>query len=123
MECLIDSDVLIDLLDRGKDLPAGVDILQSSISVITYFEVLYGAEKREKAKLLEAFLTDFGVKVIELSRSTIDLAVDARIALESKGQKLDVMDLLIAATAVNEGLVLVTNNKRHFNRVSGLKLL
>ena len=60
------------------------------------------------------------------------LEVDAEIAwiasrlarqLKSKGQHIGDNDVWIAATAVAFGLPLVSNNKTHFGRVPGLKLL
>jgi len=38
------------------------------------------------------------------------------------GQKLADFDLLIGATAVYHGLVLVTNNTKHFERMQSLQL-
>jgi predicted nucleic acid-binding protein len=32
------------------------------------------------------------------------------------------LDLLLAATALRQGLTLVTNNQDHFGRISGLRL-
>ena len=45
-----------------------------------------------------------------------------RADLERKGQPIGVNDLHIAAHARSEGLTLVSNNLREFNRVSGLLL-
>ena len=45
-----------------------------------------------------------------------------RVRLEQQGTPLDDFDLLIAATALQEDLTLVTANKRHFERIEGLRL-
>ena len=45
-----------------------------------------------------------------------------RAELEKSGQTIGVNDLHIAGHARSEGLILVTNNKREFERVSGLRL-
>ena len=42
--------------------------------------------------------------------------------LESDGQRIDDMDLLIASTALTHNLVLVTKNEKHFRRVPGLEI-
>jgi tRNA(fMet)-specific endonuclease VapC len=39
---------------------------------------------------------------------------------KAKGEMIGAYDLLIAATALNHGLILATNNLRVFNRVEGL---
>jgi len=38
------------------------------------------------------------------------------------GQRIGDMDLMIAATALQYDLTLLTNNRRHFERVEGLRI-
>lgn len=45
-----------------------------------------------------------------------------RAQLERKGMPIGPMDLLIAGQARSEGLILVTNNTREFERVEGLRV-
>lgn len=47
---------------------------------------------------------------------------DMRAKLEKQGQTIGVNDLHIAGHARSEGLVLVTNNVREFERVEGLRV-
>lgn len=47
---------------------------------------------------------------------------EIRWLLESKGIKIGDMDTFIAATALEEDLILVTGNIKHFDRVPGLKV-
>ena len=47
---------------------------------------------------------------------------EIRSNLEKLGQSIDPNDLHIAAHARNEGLVLVSNNLKEFNRVEGLRV-
>ena len=42
--------------------------------------------------------------------------------LEKQGQKIGDMDMLIAATALDEDLILVTGNTDHFSRVPDLRI-
>jgi predicted nucleic acid-binding protein len=42
--------------------------------------------------------------------------------LEFQGTPLDDFDLVIAASALANNLILVTNNEKHFRRVEGLEL-
>jgi tRNA(fMet)-specific endonuclease VapC len=46
---------------------------------------------------------------------------DIRADLERKGTPIGVNDLHIAAHARSEGLILVSNNLREFERVTGLR--
>jgi tRNA(fMet)-specific endonuclease VapC len=48
-------------------------------------------------------------------------AARIRLDLEKAGQPIGPMDLLIAATAVEQGAILVTHNAREFRRVRGLR--
>ena len=45
-----------------------------------------------------------------------------RAELESQGEPIGSMDLLIAAHALSLGSILVTNNIREFSKVSNLKI-
>jgi len=45
-----------------------------------------------------------------------------RAVLERKGKTIGVNDLHIAGHARSEGLILVTNNEKEFNRVDGLRI-
>ena len=42
--------------------------------------------------------------------------------MEKLGKPIDSFDLLIAATALENDLILVTNNLKHFSRIPGLKI-
>ena len=50
------------------------------------------------------------------------LAGELLAGLSSTGQKIDVEDVLIAATALTQGFTVVTNNVRHFERIPGLRV-
>ena len=45
-----------------------------------------------------------------------------RAQLEKDGKKIGDMDMLIAATALHENLIVVTGNTDHFERIPGLKI-
>ena len=47
---------------------------------------------------------------------------DIRAVLERQGEPIGEMDMMIAASALSGGYVLVTNNTRHFRRVPGLTI-
>jgi predicted nucleic acid-binding protein len=52
----------------------------------------------------------------------MDIFGTMKSSLEQSGSPLDDMDLMIAATALLDNLVLVTNNLKHFQRIDGLKI-
>ncbi len=108
------------VLARFQKLKPG----DAAISVITWGELLYGAEKsrqRKKAlQLLEEFKTL--IPVLPMPENTGKTHGAIRASLESKGRPIGNNDLWIAAHAKAEGLTIVTNNEREFQRVPGLKV-
>jgi tRNA(fMet)-specific endonuclease VapC len=97
---------------------------EAVISVITYGELQYGAEKNAARERVLDSLREF------ITLVTVDpLPADAgatygtiRAALERRGETIGSNDLWIAAHASAADLTLVTNNEREFRRVSGLKV-
>ena len=112
---LLDSCICIDFL-RGR-LPYAYDLMRNSdprlfkIPAIVEGELLVGVEKSsrpEKARwLVDEFARAYG---------------RIRALLERSGKKIGHNDLFIAATALANNAVLVTNNMDEFKRVPGLSL-
>jgi tRNA(fMet)-specific endonuclease VapC len=50
-------------------------------------------------------------------------AARIRIDLEARGLAIGPADVMIAATAVTRGAILVTGNTREFSRVRGLRII
>ncbi len=93
------------------------------ISAITVAELRYGAEKRQSKKLhslIDRFLTPFTVAPFGEAEATRYGELYA--ALERKGTPIGELDTQIAAHALTLGVILVTNNERHFSQVAGLQL-
>ena len=93
-----------------------------AISSITLAELMHGVEKSlDPARNLSA-VEDFYTRlsVLPYGEKAAGHYGSIRAALEKKGQPIGVNDLHIAAQARSDGLVLVTNNMREFQRVPGL---
>jgi tRNA(fMet)-specific endonuclease VapC len=109
-----------EVLARFQKLKPG----DASISVITWGELLYGAEKSRQRKrtlqLLEEFQTF--IPVLSMPDTAGKTYGAIRAALESVGTPIGNNDLWIAAHAKAAGLTVVTNNEREFRRVPGLKV-
>ena len=60
--------------------------------------------------------------MVDVSRTVVETFALLRVQLEREGQRLDDFDILIAATALNLGYTLVTDNVRHFERIPGLRV-
>lgn len=94
------------------------------ISSITLAELFHGAEKSAKPEHNLRQVEDFVSRLEVLDYGTKAAAHygDIRTNLERLGTPIGVNDLHIAAHARSEGLTLVTNNQREFERVEGLRL-
>ena len=94
------------------------------LSVITYGELLYGAERSQQRKrALESLARLVSLlPVLPLSEEAASAYGEIRATLEKRGEMIGGNDLWIAAHAKSAGLTLVTNNEREFKRVPGLKL-
>ncbi|MDD5320727.1 MAG: tRNA(fMet)-specific endonuclease VapC [Methylococcales bacterium] len=95
-----------------------------AISAITLAELVHGAEKSQFPTRNLAVVEDFCSRLIILPYG--DIAAyhygSIRTILEQTGKTIGVNDLHIAAQARSQGLVLVSNNLREFERVPGLLL-
>lgn len=95
------------------------------ISSITYAELQYGVFKsvhKEKNKIaLINFLAP--IDIIPFSEKSAVQYGEIRAGLENRGQPVGAYDLLIAAHALSESLILVTNNLKEFKKIKGLHVL
>lgn len=94
------------------------------ISEVTVAELRYGAEKSldpvQSHRSLDVFLSQFSIVPI---LNSIRRCAEEKVRLQRLGTLLhDEFDMFIAATALHNVFVLVSNNVRHFSRFSNLQL-
>ena len=94
------------------------------VSDITVMELRYGAYKSAKARENLSIVNNFlrKVKIIPLAK-TIDTFCQEKIRLEGIGKKLEDYDLLIGCAAKAMGLIMVTDNIKHFDRIDGIEVV
>jgi len=63
------------------------------------------------------------LKILPFESSNALTACEVKLELKAKGKQIDLADLFIAATAIVSGLPLATLNSKHFDNISGLKLI
>lgn len=97
---------------------------QLCLSTISQAELLHGVEKSAQPDRNRRALEDFCSRLILLNygQKAAGHYGDIRADLERKGTPIGVNDLHIAGHARSEGLTLVTNNLKEFERVEGLRL-
>ena len=108
------------VLARFQQLKPGEAVL----SVITYGELVYGAEKSQFSEQASRQLAELAslLPVMELPFRAGEIYGSIRAALEAEGCTIGNNDLWIAAHAKAASLILVTNNEREFRRVQGLDI-
>ena len=127
MSYLIDADIIIYSLKGNKNIQKWMIANQNipkSISVITYGELTYGARKSSHPEKNIATVTRISelFPIIDINKGIIEIFGEIKAKLEISGNRIDDMDLMIAATAIYMNMSLVTNNKKHFSRIEDLVL-
>jgi predicted nucleic acid-binding protein len=105
---LVDSDILIDHLRGARPLPT----FPLACSTITRCELFAG---RDKPEVLHRLLG-------EMQEIEVNSAIAERGGILKRTLQLATPDALIAATALEHELPLMTRNQRHFGLVDGLDL-
>lgn len=97
---------------------------QLCISSISLMELIYGAEKSANPKQNLSVVEGFAARLDILPYD--DLAANhtgqLRAELARNGTPIGPYDQLIAGHARSRGLILVTKNRREFDRVPGLRV-
>lgn len=125
---LIDTDWVIDHLNKIdkvtqklKELrPAGIAL--SVISLAELYEgVYYSKDPATSQKVLNTLLGDF--QVLGVDEEICKVFGKERGKLRQRGKLVSDFDLLIASTCLYYNLPLLTNNRKHYETVEGLKIL
>lgn len=94
-----------------------------NVSVITYYEIASGLKHRDAHNQLEKFQKFISQNtLLPLTPKAVDIAAEWYAELRKKGRPIDDIDLLIAGTALACGLAVVTQNRKHFDRINGLEV-
>jgi tRNA(fMet)-specific endonuclease VapC len=125
---LLDTHICIYLRqNRPPEVAARFRRLQHGdavLSVITYGELRYAAERSQRRAAALASLASVVslLPVLPLPEEAGAAYSEIRAALESRGQVIGNNDLWIAAHAKSASLILVTNNEREFRRIPALRI-
>ena len=125
---LLDSDTCIyikkrrppDVRERLDALPHG----SVAMSVVTWGELVFGAQLSQQREQVLEILDELArvIPVLALSRHVATHYAELRALLARQGRQIGQNDMWIAAHALAEDLVLVTNNTREFSRVPDLRI-
>lgn len=97
---------------------------QMCISAVTLMEMIYGAEKSANPERNLADVEGFAARleVLKYDQGAAAHTGQLRAELARAGTPIGPYDQMIAGHARSQGLILVTNNRREFDRVPGLRV-
>ena len=129
MQYLLDSDWAIHYMRGARNVvhhlnelfPQGVGI--SIIAVAELYEGLIGAIRPDEAELNLQRLLRQVEDIVPLDEDICWEFARQRARLRAEGNIIGDMDILIGSTAIVHGVTLLTNNRRHFERLQGLTIV
>ncbi len=101
-----------------------IELKQLYLPVITIYELYYSIEKNSSHKRNLTALENFidPLTVVDFDLSAAKKAAEIRADLQKKGSIIGAYDIQIAAIALSQDMVLLTNNTGEFERVKDLRL-
>ena len=125
---LLDTDTCSDAM-RGASAALDARLASAkpneiAISAVTRAELMFGLEKRGNPRALSRLVQDFlgRIAVMPWDAAAADHFARLRAALERDGTPIGVMDTMIAGHALALNATLVTNNRKHFQKVTMLAI-
>jgi tRNA(fMet)-specific endonuclease VapC len=124
---LVDTDWVIQYLNADAKIVANLDTRRADgigISVISVAELYEGAFYARDPAMSERKLRDFiaGISKFPIDEETCRIFGRERGRLRAARKIIGDFNLMIAATAIQRGLTLLTNNRRHFDRIEALRI-
>jgi tRNA(fMet)-specific endonuclease VapC len=128
-ETLLDTDILNEVLKQKNAhvVQHAADYLarhrRLAISSITWYEVLRGLlEKNATTQLAQFTAFSSNTLLMPVTNDILELAAHLWVDGRKQGLAPKDADLMIAATALNDGRTLITGNTAHFSWIGGLAL-
>ncbi len=125
---VLDSDIIIEHL-RGGAASSIVRRLEEeselATTIINVFELYYGVYKSRNVGTNLASVKGFlsTVKVLELDEVSMEKSGQVLAQLEGRGGRIDARDLFIGCVSLTRGYPVLTNNRRHLQRIQDLLVL
>ena len=128
MQYLVDTDWVrhclhgvVRVTDRlDQPMPEGVGLSIVSMAEL-YQGVFFSTDPQGNERALHQFLA--AIDVVPVDDAVCRIFASERGRLRAAGTPIGDFDLLIGSTAIRHNLTLLTNNRRHFERVQGLRIV
>ena len=105
-----------DEIEKGNDF---------YINPISYYEIKRGLLAINSKNKLEKFnkYCDDLFTYVDLSKEVLNRAVEIYVDLRISGKLIEDADIFIGAVCLENDLILITNNEKHFKRINGLSVV
>jgi predicted nucleic acid-binding protein len=119
---VIDTDVLIWYMKGNQN---AYKVIENSkhffISVVTYMELVQGMRDKNELNNLRRALNAWGSKILYISE---EISVKAMFFVEQHflSHSIQLADALIGATAISNGLPILTGNDKHYKILKDLQI-
>jgi predicted nucleic acid-binding protein len=121
---IADTDVLIDFLRNRQPVADSIaEMLEKGIlstTSITRFELLAGVRTVKEKNIVDLLLET--LPCFPLDEQAADSAAEIRRQLDETGQGIGMADSLIAGITVASKGILLTRNRKHFERIPQLSI-
>ena len=125
---LIDTDWIIHYLHGNKKIVRRLTSFKkeglaiSSISLAEVYEgVYYSIDPISSEEGLNNLLK--GISTLNVNEGIAKVFGKQRGKLRKEGKLINDFDLLITSTAIHHNLTVLTNNRKHFERIEGLNII
>jgi len=129
MKYLIDTDWIVghfrgeERVTKKLEQLAHEGMAISIIALAELYEGIYHSKDPVKdQQLFEEFLAP-DLEVLTNNQEICKIFGKERGRLRKKGELIDNFDLMIASTALHYSLTVLTNNRKHFERIEGLEII
>ncbi len=123
---LLDTDVCIEILRGNESVIQHREQTLATVATtwITAAELYFGAANSSAPQANRSLVDDFlaTLPVLGLDRPATRRFGELKTLLRQRGEGLADADLLIASIALARGAVVITGNRRHYERVPNVEL-
>ena len=130
MGVILDTSVLIEAERRESEIQQFAERREEEVfglSVISVAELLHGVHRADsiKRRLKRSAYVEKVIELFPIYNFEISIAriyAELWSDMSKRGIQIGAHDLIIGSTALSLGFSVVTFNKRHFERIEGLKI-
>ena len=124
---VLDSDFLIAILKKDKDVISKLNVLKNTndtiaITIFNQQEVLYGvlSKGENEYDITFSFLESF--TILNYSKHSMLNAIKIQSSLAKRGEEIGVIDEMIAGICLTNDAKIITRNTKHFSKIKELRI-